>query len=292
MFTKLIERIDAIGDYVNPIVVRDIRALFRNGQMSLSIMFYACFVIVVCLFTYFFINLDSLQSDDSIGIDGFGGFDFSCVVLITLVGVAWIIIMIHESVLRNSDDEMFILTPMTPRQQLHAYMFETFVLTSFYTSLFAPVILMIFWHSPNFPILVVIMTCGNTLIGQTVILVFLSFYVTGVKMKSEIRSFFVYVAMFSIVVLYAGFGMAFAAGQVLFIDSPRLFLIIPTIYISFLIGSLLIIATAYSLSEYAFKTRNKSMVARFGFNIFCYISLSAVIYFICLFVAGVMLGTP
>ncbi|MDR1053625.1 MAG: hypothetical protein LBL39_05570 [Planctomycetaceae bacterium] len=244
------------------------------------------------MFTYFFINLDSLQSDDSIGIDGFGGFDFSCVVLITLVGVAWIIIMIHESVLRNSEDEMFILTPMTPRQQLHAYMFETFVLTSFYTSLFAPVILMIFWHSPNFPILVVIMTCGNTLIGQTVILVFLSF-IPGVKIKSQIRLFSGYGVMFFIIaMLYASFGMAFAAGQVLFIDSPRLFLIVPTIYISFLIGSLLIIATAYSLSEYAFKTRNKSIVARFGFNIFCYISLSAVIYFICLFVAGVMLGTP
>jgi hypothetical protein len=55
---------------------------------------------------------------------------------------------------------------------------------------------------------------------------------------------------------------------------------------------LLIIATAYNLSVYAFKTRNKSIVARFGFNIFCYISLSVVICFICLFVAGVMLGTP
>jgi hypothetical protein len=280
MFKKLIERIDSVSDYVNPIVVRDMRKAFWNGQMNWVLMIYACLLVVACLLLY-------VSEMDSLALGNSTGLVFYCVMMTTWMSVICSTGVVQGSFLRNLEDEMFIIIPITPRQQLHAYMFETFLLTTFWTSLFAPVVLIIFWLSPYFLALAVIMTCGNALIGQANILVFLSF-AARVKMKTQSKLFGVFWVIFSLVVLYSCIGIFVMVGYVMSIDFSRYSLILHTIYISLSIGLLLIAATAYRLSSYAFKTQHKSIVRIFLFNIFCYILLGVVITLICFGVAFVV----
>jgi hypothetical protein len=282
MFKKLIERIDAINDYVNPIVVRDMRRAFGRGQMNWLLMIYACFVIVGCLLYYVFGEMDSLELGNSTG------FDFCCVAITTWASIICSTSVVDgEGFMRNLEDEMFLIIPITPRQQLHAYMFETFIFTTFWSSLFAPVVLMAFWLSPNFLTLAVIMTCGNALIGQATILVSLSFS-ARIKTKMQANLFALFIVIFSLILMYSCIGIFVFVGTIMSIDSSKYSLIFHTIYISLPIGLLLITATAYRLSSYAFKTRNKSIVRMYLLNIFCYTLLSVVITLICLGVAFVV----
>jgi hypothetical protein len=282
MLKKLIERIDAISDYVNPIVVRDMRRMFGRGQMNWFLMIYSCLLVVGCVLVYFLCDLDSLEL-----------YIYKSDLASYILGVIIWYSAIQNPVLcfqffaRNFDDEMFLITPITPRQYLHAYMFETFIGILLSMSLFTPVVLIIFWHSPNFIVWAAIMLCNVVLVGQIGILVILSF-VARAKSSIQTNSAFIclclcgsvffltishlYLMFMSYVIMYIS--------KLLTIGSPHIFWIV-AFYIWIPIGSLLTIIPAYRLSLYALKTQKKSIVKMFLFNIFYYILLGVIITLIC-----------
>ncbi|MDR1290211.1 MAG: hypothetical protein LBK06_03325 [Planctomycetaceae bacterium] len=257
MFKKLISRIDAVNEYVNPIVVRDMRATIRYLQCRSLIIAYACLLIMVFLIGYFL-----------------------AVFAITFSFLMSFVIL-FKNITRNLDDEMFLLTALTPRQYLHAYMFETFICTFFCTSLFVPVALIICGRSWDFLFLVATMYCGNVLITPTIILVILSF---TIQLKAQ---------HYSIVGLLWGFGMVFSiiiffwcffSFLPLFTNALRDHLeyyIHPAICISALVSLLLIGSLAYKLSSHAIESRNESIAMIFFLNIFCYVLLGITVSLIC-----------
>ncbi|MDR1053198.1 MAG: hypothetical protein LBL39_03395 [Planctomycetaceae bacterium] len=257
MFKKLIERIDAVNEYINPIVVRDMRATIRYLQCSSLIIAYVCLLIMVYLFGYFLS------------------------MFVVAFSFLMSFVLLFKNITRNLDDEMFLLTTLTPRQYLHAYMFETFICTFFCTSLFVPVVLIILGRSWDFLLLVATMYCGNVLITPTIILVILSF---TIQLKAQ---------HYSIVGLLWGFGVVFSI--IIFFWCFFSFLplftnvlldhleyyIHPAICISALVSLFLIGSLAYKLSSHAIESRNESIVTMFSLNIFCYVLLGITVHLIC-----------
>jgi hypothetical protein len=284
MFKKLIERIDSVNDYVNPIVVRDMRRAFGHKQLDVVMIAYICSIIAGCLVFYFFSDLGLLELElaksESAILSYFwlGG----CVWISVIMGA----IMVCQYVVRSLDDEMLLITAITPHQYLHACMFEMFLFTTFCTSLFVPVVLIIFWQSSNALIMVAIVLGGNILVAQVAVLVPLSF-IARLKQSKQI--------------IYMGLGLYCGSFIFLPMVSPWIFLIFLwteyfewsaidmsntfgfiSIFILLPIALLLTGMTAYRLSLYAFKTRQKSIYKMVLLNIFCYTLLSvslALIYF-------------
>jgi hypothetical protein len=306
MFKKLIERIDAINDYVNPIVVRDIRKGFGNRQMSVFMIFYACILIAICLCVYFLCDLNSLESNlnkAAISFDFWKALNNDIVFLFVFLCIfaAMSDFVVFGNFCQHFLDEMFLITTITPRQYLHAYIIETFILTSFYMSLSAPVILMILGQRSNFLALAVIMLCGSVLIAQTSVLIALSFFARLKNLNKNVNT------NMGICSLLGGIIGLIMVGIILLLPLfPWIFLALVwtsyfhwqainannilgfvSIYILLPIGLLFICAIGYKLSLYGFKTRGKLIERMFFFNIFCYTLLSvvlALIYFCIAFV--------
>ncbi|MDR1053196.1 MAG: hypothetical protein LBL39_03385 [Planctomycetaceae bacterium] len=285
MFKKLIERIDAVNEYINPIVVRDMRATLGHLQCSSLIIAYACFLIMICLIGYFLCDLDSfeqdlsrLKTDDS--ADSIGSM-FMVVLPSVMLPFLVSFVMLFINVTRNLYDETFLITALTPRQYLHAYMFETFIYTFFCTSLLAPVVLIIFGRALNFLFLAAVMYCGNVLITQTIILVILSF---TARLKAQthivVALFCMLGVIFSISITFWCFCAFFPLFAIALRDHLKYF-ILPIIFISALISLLLVGSLAYKLSSRAIETRKKSILRMFFFNIFCYVLLGIAVSVIC-----------
>jgi hypothetical protein len=285
MFKKLIERIDAVNEYINPIVVRDMRATFGQQPLSLWMIVYACLLIWGCLLVYFGYDLDSLELDLSQlktdnSADSMGSM-FWVVLLTGSFPFLVSFVMLFKNVTRTLDDETFLITTLTPRQYLHAYMFETFIYTFFCTSLFAPVVLIIFGRVLNFLFLVAAMYCGNVLITQTIILVFLSFTARlKVQNYSIVGFLWFFGLVFSIIIFFWCFYAFFSLFAMALRDHFEYFLSL-IIFISALSSLLLVGLLAYKLSSRAIETRKKSILRMFFFNIFCYVLLGITVSVIC-----------
>ncbi|MDR1052686.1 MAG: hypothetical protein LBL39_00770 [Planctomycetaceae bacterium] len=284
MFKKLIERIDSVNDYVNPIVARDVRIEFSSSWLSVVVMIYSCFLIVVCLLVYFLCDLDLLELEINKSVCVINNMTwfivFLCVCSLSSLYVFSRIINLVEFT-----DAMFLLTAITPRQYLHAYMLETFIFSSFLTSLFAPAIFVILGQLSNFLAFIAIALCYEVLVAQMYALITLSF-LARVKRSAQagnVSICFVFGWLISFLPLlffalvWTDYFMWQTIGIFEFIS----------IYILLPIGLLLTGAMGYKLSLYAFKTRGKSLVRMFFLNIFCYTLLSvvmALIYFCIVFV--------
>jgi hypothetical protein len=287
MLKKLIERIDMVSDYVNPIVVRDMRRMVRCEQMHWSLMIYSCLLVVGCVLVYFLYDLDSLE----LYIYQFDRVHYFLWVFIWQYMHYCVIVVCFSHVSQNLDDEMFHITPITPRQYLHAYMFEMFIWTFLGISLFTPVVLIIFWQSPNFIMWTAIMLCDSVLAGQMITLVILPFIV---RVKNSMQLFIVIICFVSVGWAFAIFIMPLEWELHSFIlastisKSPTAVLTDPLFFWSIIffcifvpIGSLLTIIPAYKLSLYALKTRKKSIVKMFLLNVFFIILASVVVTLIC-----------
>jgi hypothetical protein len=308
MFKKLIERIDSVNDYVNPIVVRDMRRAFCNNKITWGMIIYAYFVIVDCLLIYFLYDLDSfeLKINKSATSFAFGAYLFTCALSIIFGGG-----MVFQCVARGLDDEMFHITAITPHQYLHAYMFEMFIFTSYVMSLLMPLVFIFFGRTLKLLIMAAIAFCGNILVAQIVILVYLSF-IARLKHSNQIiivvlfvfEFFYPIMFLFIVMVPYyivrlpvwlsidTSHTLSPPASRCnialvwLSIDTSHTLRIALT-YTTVITSLLLTGATAYRLSLYAFKTRRKSLIKMILLNIFCYTLLSvvmALIYFCIAFV--------
>jgi hypothetical protein len=295
MFKKLIERIDAINDYVNPIVVRDMRSEFGGKQpvnVTKTIMAYSCFLILGCLLIYFLYDLDSLALSFNkfmvrFALQKLVGF----VLLLSVLCIAASILAGWSYFIRHLTDEMFLITAITPHQYLHAYMLETFILTSLCVSLVAPVILIVFGQVLNCLALVTIVSCGSVLcilFAQAGILIIISFSVRT-KRPDQTGNIGCSVYVGVLIFLLPWFLLAFVAnylGWHAIYDANNIFGFV-SIYVLLPIGFLLTGAMGYKLSFYGFKTQRKSLLRMFFLNIFCYTLLSvvmALIYFCIAFV--------
>ncbi|MDR1052687.1 MAG: hypothetical protein LBL39_00775 [Planctomycetaceae bacterium] len=294
MFKKLIERIDSVNDYINPIIVRDMRSEFGKWQFSIAVMILMCLLVVACLLIYFFSDLDSLASDIDKSVANFVFWkttanDITGLIVFFCVFSACVSIFgAFAYFVKNLTDEMFLMTAITPRQYLHAYMIETFIFTSLCMSLIAPMILIISGHVSNCIALVAIMVCDSVLFSQVGILIALSF-VARTKRPNQTGNLVcgVYLGLF--IFLLPWFLLAFVWINSFMwhaIDMNNIFGIV-SIYVLLPIGLLLTGVMGYKLSLYGFKTRGKSLIRMFFLNIFCYTLLNAVmalIYFCIAFV--------
>jgi hypothetical protein len=285
MFKKLIERIDAVSDYVNPIVVRNMRRALGRGQMNWVLMIYACLLVVGCVLVYFLCDLDSLELH--IYTSDFASYIFWAFIWHSILCSVGLVCFAPFS--QNIDDEMFLITPITPRQYLHASMIETFIWTFLGISLFVPVVFIIFWQSPNFLVWATIMLFDGVLMGQIVTLVVLPFFVRVKNIRQ----------MFYTSICFCIFGWAFTffimplefnlVNLVLTNTTSKLLLVIDGLVLWQIIffcifvpiGSLLTMIPAYRLSLYALRTRKKSIVRMFLLNVFCIILTNVVVTLIC-----------
>jgi hypothetical protein len=290
MFKKLIERIDSINDYVNPVVVRDMRSAFGNWKTGAWIVGYSVLLVLPCLLIYFLRGMDSFESavnePESVMMGyilGVLGIGFSVFISI---------IVVCQYALRGLNDEMFLITAMTPRQQLHACMIEMFLFLSFCLSLFVPVILMIWGQSLNFLILTVVVLCVSVLVSQLIILIVLSFII---RLTRPVQAIFLALGLY-----FCGFPFFPIMLPWFFLDfvwteycnwqtigTSDTFGFV-SIYILIPIGLLITGIMAYKLSLHAFAKRGKlSVIKMILLNILYYTLLSAVlalIYFCIAFV--------
>jgi hypothetical protein len=290
MFKKLIERIASVNDYVNPIVVRDMRKLFGRQQASAGVLGYVCYLILNCFHAYFIRGLDSWELEINTSIMTGNAFGWA-VTMNMFFSVLLSLGIVCQYVLQNLDDEMFLITTITPRQYLHAYMIETFILTLFCTSLFTPTLLIIYGQLSNFISLAIVMLCGNVLVAQTAVLVTLSFIA---HRKRPMQVFFIFLCL----VWFFSYSTIMMPWFVLFflmwtdylgwqvINTGQTFGFV-SIYILLPIGLLLVGVMAYKLSLYAFTIRKESIVKMAIHNILYYTLMSvvmALVYFCIAFV--------
>jgi hypothetical protein len=296
MFKRFIDRIvEAVSERVNPIVVRNVRRMFGHQAISSVIMSY-----VFLLIFYSSLKLNLLVSDINRSVVTnyaiWRADIFWQIALFGIIfGVLFSVMNTFIHVLQSLNDEMFILTAITPRQYLHAYMFETFIGTCFCMSFFIPVLLIIFSQTSDFLVLVeiiAIMLFCSILISQTAILVVLSFIA---RLKRPMHAiyhiivFYISFILFSPImlpwVLLAFVWTDYFGWQVIYATNGTFGFV--SIYILLPIGLLLVGVMAYKLSLYALQTRGESIVKMAIHNILYYTlfnTVMALIYFCIAFV--------
>ncbi|MDR1290568.1 MAG: hypothetical protein LBK06_05145 [Planctomycetaceae bacterium] len=288
MFNKLIDRIDSVNDYVNPVVVRDMRRAFGCRKVGVAMIVYACLLVVTCLCVYFLCDLDSLEFTI-----GKNEFEFATIGYMFVVSISMVagISMVCKCVEQNLEDEMFLITTITPRQYLHAYMFETLIFMSFYIFLFMPVILTIGWRLSYSLIWAAIILCGTVFITQIIILIILSFIALAKRLgQASVIGFGLCIGYFLFfpILLPWFFVCIVLPNYVTWLPlntSHNLGIVSISILVA--VSLLLLGSTAYKLSLNTFKSRKKSIIKMILFNIFCYTLLStfiAVIYLCTAFV--------
>jgi hypothetical protein len=296
MLKRFIDRIvEAVSERANPIVVRNVRRMFGHQPISSVIMSYVFLLIFYCS-----LKLNLLVSDINRSVvTNYALWRADILWNIALVGIIMSVLFsvmntfIH--VLQSLNDEMFLITAITPRQYLHAYMFETLIGTCFCMSFFVPVVFIIFSQTSDFLVLVeiiAIMLFGSILISQTAILVMLSFIA---RLKRPMHAIYHIVILYISMLLFSPITLPWVLLAVVWTDYFGWQVIYATnctfgfvsIYILLPIGILLIGVTAYKLSLHAFKTQGKSIIKMAIHNILYYTLMSvvmALVYFCIAFV--------
>jgi hypothetical protein len=122
MLQRFIEWMDSWGDHINPLVVREVRRMFRNPSNIWLPCLYYVFVIILCLVSWF---VDSLSCStiflvSSVGICYCGA----------VCGLVWANSIDSLSVV----DEMFRMNTLSLRQNLHANIAILIITSLFYIS--------------------------------------------------------------------------------------------------------------------------------------------------------------
>ncbi|MDR1479589.1 MAG: hypothetical protein LBJ00_11680 [Planctomycetaceae bacterium] len=276
MLKKFIERIDAIGENINPIVVRDMRRSVK-GSVSAGMIIYSCLLVVTCLLVYPSADMDSPPTGN---IGSLNDWYLPTLIMLNMAITALSVITVCIRVSQNLGDEMFLVTAITPRQYVHAYMFEMFITTSLWQSLAVPLVYLLGMDcglSVEFFAMTAAMICGSFLHGQLLILIILSF-IARLKRPEQVLYMFLFLYFCNVI-----FFPAMVPWMVLIvvwthlgwqaIDLSYTFGII-SICVLLPIGLLWLGVVAYKLSLYAFKTHNKSIVKMVLFNIVCYTAFS------------------
>ncbi|MDR1484507.1 MAG: hypothetical protein LBT09_06750 [Planctomycetaceae bacterium] len=279
MYKNFIEWIDSIGDWMNPVVVRDVRRRHRSGSDFRGIITYSCVMVVGCLLIYFLANLETLQAEIqriASHKDIFIICNFIIFFTTNLCTSASLILVCSIVICERTDDEMFQITPITPRQYLHAYVLESLFFSIFSSALLIPLAVIIFANTLNF--LIVIATfLSAVMFGQIIFLVVLSF-IARIKNADQI---------FYMLIFFCIGGGSFLAMPVVL---PWIIVVgvllegyfskttfdinygfgFVSIFILLPIALLLLGVIAYYLSLYSLKTRRKSIITGLLFNMFCY----------------------
>ncbi|MDR1052685.1 MAG: hypothetical protein LBL39_00765, partial [Planctomycetaceae bacterium] len=291
MFKRFIDRIvEAVSERANPIVVRDMRRTFKYWPAGIVIIYNIFLLVFYCSST---LHLSLSDINRSV-VTSYG---FWRVDILWLIASFGIIISVLQSVFivcfrifQNTEDEMFLITAITPRQYLQAYMFETFICTFFYISLLVPLVLIIFSQTSDFLVLVsimVIMLFSSILLSQIAVLITLSFiahircptsriYIMGVLYLVWILFSFTVIPCF----LWTFWWIDYFGWQVIYETNCTFGFV--SIYILLPISLLLVGVMAYRLSLYALKTREESIVKVILYNFLYYTFLNIVmtlIYF-------------
>ncbi|MDR2643613.1 MAG: hypothetical protein LBC74_12555 [Planctomycetaceae bacterium] len=291
MLKKFIKWIDAFGDSINPIVVRDVRRCSSNKSHDILIIVYSCLLVVFCFMIYFLCDWETIIANfaeiNKQTIRNCGFINFSSIILFDAIcfGMFPSLICVCHLIFLDKMDDIFQTIPLTPRQYLHAYMFEFFILSLFFSSFLASLVLIFFAESLNFLVSIVILILG-ILLGQIIFLTILSFVacMNHTNQLLYMLIFFVIggnVVFLPIVVpwLVLIFLWEFFNWSQLDINHGFGFV---SFFILLPISLLLLGATAYQLSFLTLKTRRQSLVSVILFNIFCYTLFSffaALIYF-------------
>ncbi|MDR2706729.1 MAG: hypothetical protein LBC02_13190, partial [Planctomycetaceae bacterium] len=124
MLRRFIQWVDSWDDHINPLVVRDVRRMFRNTYLWI-LYSYCIFIILIVIITW---N---------------NKLTFACVSLafagaICYIGAWWGWFTTLEMSRIFRVDEMFRMNTLSPRQYLHAYITMSIIKSLFITSLSLP----------------------------------------------------------------------------------------------------------------------------------------------------------
>ncbi|MDR1480090.1 MAG: hypothetical protein LBJ00_14230 [Planctomycetaceae bacterium] len=122
MLQRFIEWMDSWGDHINPLVVREVRRMFRNPAMICLPSLYCVFVIILCIVSWF----DNLNCSSMF---------FTFAVIVCYLGL-----FCGSASTRNIEgasdvDEMFRMNTLSLRQYLHADITMSVLTSLFYISL-------------------------------------------------------------------------------------------------------------------------------------------------------------
>ncbi|MDR2171595.1 MAG: hypothetical protein LBP59_15745 [Planctomycetaceae bacterium] len=140
MLKKLIERIDAIGDYINPVVVREMRRYATAAEVIINVYFGAAvFLSIICI-------LASVLPDKGLQRDEFPVTAFLCGagILLCFSGLIGLFSSVFSLDIHNlnpkSDnfDELFFAVPLSPLQRLNSYLGLMTLWLVFFISLSIP----------------------------------------------------------------------------------------------------------------------------------------------------------
>ncbi|MDR2643614.1 MAG: hypothetical protein LBC74_12560 [Planctomycetaceae bacterium] len=148
MLKMIIKWVDSFSDRMNPIVVRDMRKLTKNGLLEIYVLCYFGIAILAAIIIFLNLYPDDIVTTEQINDD---------TLIITTVCICVVIFMsmmigIGYIDLTTLTDEMFFVVPLSPRQSLNAYLGMGALLSFFSTSLSLPplVILLIITNEEFF----------------------------------------------------------------------------------------------------------------------------------------------
>jgi hypothetical protein len=284
MLQRFIEWVDSLGDYVNPLVVRDVRRMFRNPG-------YLWFPSLYCISIIFIVILNWNDKREFA--------DLSLIVAgaIGCIGALGGVRAINEMAAIFNRDELFLMNSLSPRQHLHAYIAISIIESLFLISpslplLTAAQIIGVWEFNSYFLYMIPILTF---LAGQTFSLFVLSFMAyaisPGIKrfptIWEQIEEFFLggLQGAVGLVILLPWFFVLYLWSEVFKLPPLSCYngFDLFSIYFLLPIALLTISVTAYTLSLDGFKINHKPNNFHIAYNIFIYNILSlclAIIYFI------------
>ncbi|MDR2705503.1 MAG: hypothetical protein LBC02_06965 [Planctomycetaceae bacterium] len=284
MLQRFIKWVDSLGDYVNPLVVRDVRRMFRNpGYLGLFYLYSVSIILIVI------INWNDKRE--------FADVSLIVASVICCIGAFWGFMVINEMAAIFYRDELFLMNSLSPRQYLHAYITISSIESLFIISLSLPLLTaaQIIGVENVSSLFLYIIPILAFLAGQAFSLFVLSFIAysrsPGIKrfltISEQIGEFCLggLQGAVGLVILLPWFFVLYLWSEVFKLPSPSTYngFDLFSIYFLLPIALLTISVTAYTLSLDGFKVNYKPNNFRIAYNIFIYNILSiclAVIYFI------------
>jgi hypothetical protein len=285
MLQRLIERLDFLSDEMNPLVLRDVRRMFRGADTIRLLCLYCVVLILIVIISWNDQRLLAILSLELACI--------ICYIGILYGGFAAAGIMQGTFIL----DEVFILNGLSPRQYLHAYVTISTIKSLFLISLSLPPLTVVqLIGVRELPLaFVYIIPILTFLIGQTINLLVLSFVAyaksSGIKCFPTIweRT----QGIFALLLSSVGLGIPWVPPLGALYLWKEIFKLLPlsfynrfdliSLYFFLPIMLLAVSAIAYGLCRNGFKINYKPKFSSMFYNVFIYGILSlclTVIYFI------------
>jgi hypothetical protein len=290
MLQRFIEWIDSLGEQMNPLVVRDVRRMFRDSSYLWFLCLYCVVITIIVVIGW--------NGERDLPVTSFAKASFAVACTICCIGAFMGYMAICDMMGTFSRDKLFLMNSLSPHQYLHAYITISIIKSSFIISLSLPLLTatqLIGIRGLDLHFLIYIIPILAFLLGLTLNLLFLSFMAhvptPGIKcfltVWEQIGEFFLgfLLSVGFCAILLPWFLVGYLWSEVFKLlefsinNGFDLF----SIYFLLPMALLTISATAYKLSRYGFRINYKPNVSGFVYNVLIYNVLSfclAAIYFI------------